>query len=132
MGRRFDKNAERMRIVSTFGKDLSRRAKSKCELCTMSGTKLYTYELPPEEDLPEYNNCILICDTCREQIDKPKYMKPDYWRLLNDTMWSEVPVVQVMSIRMLKRLMKENHWAEDLYEQAYASEEIMAWVNLAD
>jgi len=130
MGKRFDANAARLRVLSSFGKDLNRRAKSKCEMCGAANTNLSIYEIPPVDEVPEYENCLFLCDECLEQIEKPKYMKPDYWRLLNHSLWSEIPVVQVLSIVMLKRLAPTQPWAEELLEQAYPSAEIQAWVDL--
>ena len=53
-------------------------------------------------------------------------MDPNHWRCLNDSMWSEVPAVQVMSWRMLKRLHSES-WARDLSDMLYLDETMLAW-----
>ncbi len=129
MAKGFEKDQERKAILNSFGKDLARRAKSKCELCEEQSS-LAIYELPPVTSEPEYENCIFICDTCRENINDLKDRQANHWRCLNATLWSETPAVQVMAIRLLQRLAPEHSWANDMLEHAYPSEEIMAWVNL--
>jgi protein PhnA len=42
-------------------------------------------------------------------------------------MWSEDAAVQVLSVRMLKRL--EAAWARDLLDQVYLDEDTQAWVD---
>jgi protein PhnA len=129
MAKGFDNDQARKSTLSLFGKDLARRAKSKCELCE-DKTSLSIYELPPVTKEPEYDNCIFICDSCRENINDKKMRNSNHWRCLNGALWSEVPVVQVMSIRLLQRLSNDHQWAHDMLDQAYPSEEIQAWVDL--
>jgi len=45
-------------------------------------------------------------------------------------MWSQVPVVQVMAYRMLKRLIGAGEsWAQDLLDMLYLEEDTLAWAN---
>ena len=53
-------------------------------------------------------------------------MDMNHWRCLNDSMWSPVPAVQVMSYRMLKRLNGES-WAQDLLDMLYLEDDLKAW-----
>ncbi len=48
------------------------------------------------------------------------------WRCLNDSMWSQVPAVQVLAWRMLKRLSSEG-WPQDLLDMLYLDEDTLAW-----
>ena len=122
----------RQNILSRFAKDLVRRSRSKCELCDKSGVKLEVFELPPLEEEPHPDGCIFICEECHKQITTPKKMIPSHWRCLNNALWSEVPAIQVMSVRLLRRLATlEHHWATDLLEQAYLEPELEDWSNLA-
>ena len=50
----------------------------------------------------------------------------NHWRCLKDSIWSEVPVVKVVSWRMLHKL-KNLDWTEDLIDIAYLDEEEIAW-----
>lgn len=118
-------------MLSRFAKELVRRARSKCELCDKGGVKLEVYELPPLEEEPSAYGCVFICDGCRKQISEPKKMIPTYWRCLNNSLYSEVPAVQVMSVRMLRRLSKTERWAEELLEHAYLEPELEEWSTLS-
>jgi protein PhnA len=72
------------------------------------------------------DTAILICETCREQIENPENVEPNHWRCLNDSMWSTIPAVQVMAWRMLNRLKAEG-WPQDLLDMMYLDEETAAW-----
>jgi protein PhnA len=120
-------------MLSRFAKDLVRRSRSKCELCDKSGVKLDTYELLPIEEEPTVDGCIFICDGCRKQVLEPRKMIPSYWRCLNNALWSEVPAVQVMSVRILRCLAKaKHHWAEELLEHASLEPDLEEWSLLAE
>ncbi|MEL7529828.1 MAG: PhnA domain-containing protein [Bacteroidota bacterium] len=104
--------------------DLSARSEAKCELCATTGN-LDIY-LVPEAVEATPDNSIWTCHTCREQIADPDTMDPHHWRCLNDSMWSAVPAVQVVSWRMLHRLKAEG-WSQDLLDMMYLDEETLAW-----
>jgi protein PhnA len=105
-------------------KALHARSESKCELCG-TAESLGVYEIPPGSD-GSADECALICETCREQIDNPEKVDVHHWRCLNDSMWSQVPAVQVMVWRMLKRLSTEG-WPQDLLDMLYLDEDTQAW-----
>lgn len=131
MSKGLDKHKQRSDSLSYFGKDLVRRSGSHCELCNASGTKLSIYEVEPVPKAPDFDQCIFICDNCKQQIEKPKTIDPDHWRCLNTSIWSQVPAVQVQSIIMLNTLIekeKENDWMKELKDQLYLSEEISEWL----
>ena len=134
MSKGLDKHKQRSDSLSYFGKDLVRRSGSHCELCDASGTKLSIHEVPPVPKEPEFEHCIFICETCKEQIEKPKTVVPDHWRCLNTSAWSQEPAVQVMSVLMLDKLIdttKDNDWMKELREQLYLPEEIESWLEEA-
>jgi len=68
----------------------------------------------------------LLCSTCSEQLENSDKVDANHWRCLNDSMWSEVPAVQVMAWRMLNRLKAEG-WPQDLLDMLYLDEDTMAW-----
>lgn len=108
----------------TTEQTLHARSASHCELCTASDN-LSVYEVPPTSDgSPE--QCVLLCATCRDQIEHPDHIDPNHWRCLNDSMWSQVPAVQVMAWRMLDRLRGEG-WPQDLLDMLYLDDETLAW-----
>jgi protein PhnA len=103
---------------------LQDRSGGKCELCG-STSDLSVYEVPPESD-GSAEQSILVCATCREQLDDPEKVDVNHWRCLNDSMWSQVPAVQVMAWRMLTRLSAEG-WPQELLDMLYLEEETLAW-----
>ena len=105
-------------------KELLNRSESKCELCS-SSENLSVYEIPPESN-GSTEQSVLTCQTCKEQIEDPDKMDPNHWRCLNDSMWSQVPAVQVMAWRMLSRLSSES-WPQDLLDMLYLDEDTLAW-----
>jgi len=105
-------------------KELLARSESKCELCTAT-ENLVVYEVPPESNgNPEQS--VLLCDTCKDQIENPDKVDVNHWRCLNDSMWSQVPAVQVMAWRMLTRLSAEG-WPQDLLDMLYLDDDLLTW-----
>jgi protein PhnA len=105
-------------------KELRTRSESKCELCSGS-SDLKIYEVPPASEV-RVDECLLICATCKEQIEDEDKMDANHWRCLNDSMWSTLPAVQVVTWRMLNRLRSEG-WPVDLLDMMYMDEETMIW-----
>lgn len=103
---------------------LKARSGSACELCT-STENLEILKVPPVT-IVEAENCIMVCATCMEQIEDLESVDPNHWRCLNESMWSEVPAVQVMAWRMLTRLRGEG-WPIDLLDMLYLDDETIAW-----
>jgi protein PhnA len=106
---------------------LQARSESKCELCSATDN-LSIYEIPPTSD-GSADECVLICQTCREQIENPDKADANHWRCLNDSMWSQVPAVQVMAWRMLNRLSAEG-WPQELLDMLYLDDETLAWAQI--
>ena len=105
-------------------KELYIRSGSKCELCGVK-ENLGVYEIPPDSTA-EIEQCLLLCGVCRVQIDNPDKIDEFHWHCLNDSMWSQVPAVQVMAWRMLTRL-RANSWAQDLLDSLYLDDETLQW-----
>ncbi|HFB99332.1 MAG TPA: PhnA protein, partial [Phaeodactylibacter sp.] len=93
-----------------------------CELCSAT-EGLQTYEVSPKEG---EDATVYICATCIEQMENPDKVDANHWRCLNDSMWSEVPAVQVLAHRMLTRLSAEG-WAQDLLDMLYLDDDTLAW-----
>ena len=108
-----------------FEKELNARSNSACELCT-STNELRAYEVAPAPNNGRLEDYIFICETCHNQIENPETADANHWRCLNDSMWSEVPAVQVMAWRMLQRLRAEG-WPQDLLDMLYLEEETLNW-----
>ncbi|WP_281986146.1 PhnA domain-containing protein [Aquimarina aggregata] len=105
-------------------RELQKRSGSVCELSGVT-ENLKIYEVPksPGTGLDAH---ILISQTCIEQIEDADKVDPNHWRCLNDSMWSEVPAVQVMAWRMLNRLRAES-WPQDLLDMMYLDDDTLAW-----
>lgn len=101
---------------------LQERSGNQCELCEATG-KLNVYEVPPVS-ANETDKEIYICDTCMAQIEKKEELDAAHWQCLTTSMWSEVPMVQVVSWRMLNRFRTES-WAADNIEMMYMDDEMM-------
>ena len=122
MAKGYDLHKERLDKVSSFGKELTRRAKSKCELCEATNIKLSVYEVKPTSEEPSIERTIFICDDCIDKIERIKKAKENDFRFLNNSIWSEVPMVKAFSLYLL-RVMSKFGWASDILEDLYIDEE---------
>lgn len=107
---------------------LRERSGNQCELCK-SDKDLQVYETKPESITTEANS-LLVCNTCKTQIDKTSEIDAKHWMVLSETMWSEVPAVQVVAWRMLNRLKNES-WAQDNLDILYLDDETLEWAKEA-
>ena len=105
------------------------RSHSKCELCS-SDSNLAVYDVPPVSDASA-EQAVMVCEECLGQIQTPENMNANHWYGLKESMWSEVPAVQVMAWRLLKRL-DDQSWAQDLLSQLYLDEETLKWAEAVD
>lgn len=104
--------------------ELIARSKNQCELCG-SGSNLSVYDVPPNAQ-QRIEDSLWLCDKCSAQLNKKEPLDAAHWKCLLDSMWSEVPAVQVVSWRMLNRF-RDQSWAADAIEMLYFDEEMMAW-----
>lgn len=104
--------------------ELLQRSGRKCELCG-STQELAVYEVPPNSD-GSAEQCVMVCGTCREQLADPDQVDPNHWRCLNDSMWSQLPAVQVVAWRILEQLRPEG-WPLDLLDSLYLEEDTQRW-----
>jgi len=103
---------------------LQQRSENNCELCKSNdGVKLY--EVLPQKSTSE-ENCIMVCATCLAQIEKKAEPNSSHWQCLTESMWSEVPGIQVVAWRMLNRFRSES-WATDSLDMLYLDDEKLAW-----
>ncbi len=100
------------------------RSENCCELCKASAS-LAIYEVLPSTGRTEENS-IMLCETCKAQVEKRAELNSAHWNCLTETMWSEVPGVQVVAWRMLNRLRNES-WAADNLDMMYLDDERLAW-----
>ena len=103
---------------------LENRSESKCELCS-SENELFAYTVPPKVG-DKTDEQIALCSVCQEQVTEEKELDTNHWRCLNESMWSQVPAIQVMSYRILHKLNSES-WAQDLLGMIYMDDATMEW-----
>ncbi|WP_261593116.1 PhnA domain-containing protein [Pseudoalteromonas holothuriae] len=108
---------------------LQTRSTNQCELCT-STSELSVYEVPPVVEAHS-DKSVYLCQSCLFQIEEKRDLDVNHWHCLNDSMWSQVPAVQVVAYRMLKRLSVENGWAQDALDMLYLEDEIRSWAEQA-
>lgn len=113
----------------TIESDLQARSGSLCELCSFNSNSspsdsLEVFTVVPSDESADQS--VLICSTCSGQINHPDTQDINHWRCLNDSMWSQVPAVQVMAWRMLTRLSAEG-WPQELLDMLYLDDETLAW-----
>lgn len=106
---------------------VKQRAGDKCELCGQTHDLTANEVSPADGSSDQY---ILLCGTCKGQMDDPSTIDGNHWRCLNDSMWSQVQVVQVAAYRQLKTLMANGEgWASDLLDMLYLEEDVQKWAD---
>ena len=118
-----------MTMNATIEREVTKRADNTCELCGAT-EKLNVYEVPETPARIEgADGAILVCNTCESQFDAEE-RDANHWRCLNDSIWSPVSAVKVMSFRMLHRLKAEG-WPQDLLDMMYMEEDEREWAKAA-
>ena len=112
----------------TIDKIVLERSGNVCELCK-SEQNLGVYEVMPQDKSTDANS-ILICSKCKAQIEKKEDLDANHWKILAETMWAEVPGIQVISWRMLNRL-KSQSWAAEQLDMLYLDDETLTWAKAA-
>ncbi|MBL4712062.1 MAG: PhnA domain-containing protein [Gammaproteobacteria bacterium] len=108
---------------------LKERSHSKCELCSATDELLVFSIQPVVEEALE--SSVLICGPCKQHIENIESTDRNYWRCLNDSMWSQIPAIQVMVWRILNQI-KDEGWPQDLLEMLYLDEETLQWAQSVD
>jgi protein PhnA len=109
--------------MSVIDKKLQERSNSSCEMC--GATDDLRIHLTKEEAI-SLDNSVLVCQTCKNQIENTETTNANHWRCLSDSMWNENKPVQVVAWRMLNRLRSEG-WPQDLLDMMYLDEETLVW-----
>jgi protein PhnA len=131
MAKGYDEHRERMSLVNMLGKQLARRSRSHCELCGAGDVPLSVFEVPPEQAEPSADMALFLCEECRSPIDNPRQFNATRWHFLAECVWSDIPAVQVMAVRLLRRLSDTEAWAAGALEDLYLDDEIEEWISEA-
>ncbi|NPA59686.1 MAG: PhnA domain protein [Epsilonproteobacteria bacterium] len=102
-------------------KELVARSGDKCELCS-STDELRVLEVAPSDGSAEQS--IYVCSKCASGIENTDDMDESHFNCLNDSMWSEVPAVQVVAYRLLNALGRQ-----DLLDMMYMEDSVKEWAD---
>ncbi len=127
MAKGYDQHQERMKALQSIGKDLARRAKSRCEITGASGVPLRPYEIPPVSAEPDIGRTLLVSDECHRVLERPQLLAGRQWQCLAEMVWSESPAVQVVAWRMLRELAKREDWAREILDEVFLDPEVEEW-----
>lgn len=111
-----------------MNKDTLRALENRCgSVCELTGISedLTPFLVAPKTD-ETTENMVMIATSHLSQVKEETPIKPEDWRGLNESIWSEFPAVQVMAYRLLHRL-KEEAWARDILEMVFLDEETLLW-----
>ena len=98
------------------------RSNNQCELCT-SDQDLSPYLVEPKLGQSD-DDYVVTCARCHEEMNADQ-VNEDHWRCLNESIWSPVPAVQVISYRLLQRIGAP--WTQDLLNMMYMDESTTEW-----
>jgi protein PhnA len=87
-----------------------------CDLCG-SDVNVSEYKVAPKDD------SVNLCEVCKSQIENDN-LDENHFNCLNDSMWSEIPAVKVLSYRLLKKLGRN-----DLLDMMYLEDDELNWAN---
>jgi protein PhnA len=127
MGKGYEQHQARAAALQLFGKDLARRAKSKCEITGESGIPLRAYEIPPISIEPDIERILLLSETCHEMLARPEKLTGRKWQCLSEAVWSDRPAVQVVAWRMLSQLAQREDWARNALDDVTLDPEVETW-----
>ena len=124
MAKGHDQFVARQQKVSRLGREISRRAKSKCELCGTQA-RLKVMELQPLPEEPDPDWAILLCPDCQPFVDPTaKISNPQSLQFLHDVVWSDILPVQVTAVRLTRRLDSQKiDWASAILDGLYLAPE---------
>ncbi len=128
MARGRDAHQAHQAAVAALGRQLSRRASSRCELCEATGT-LRVHEVAPTLDEPHEDRAALLCDRCGGIVDNglPKRVNTDELRFAEQAIWSELPPIQLSAVRICRALRaREVAWARDALDGLWLPDEVEA------
>jgi protein PhnA len=129
MARGRDAHRARQAELAALGKDLSRRARSKCELC-LESAPLTPTPLFPEEPY-ELDGTLLLCERCGTLLGSGRHEGAETLRFLETAIWSELRPAQVAAVHVLERLAGEDEagWAREAADTLWLDAEVRELVD---
>ncbi|MFM2161107.1 MAG: hypothetical protein RLZZ383_619 [Pseudomonadota bacterium] len=101
--------------VGVLGKDITRRARSVCELCGgRDSPRLFELAPFPSEPTPE--RTLLACARCRAWLEEDDAVDLDAAHFLGGAVWHALPAVRLAAGRLLHLVAKPPLWVMDAVE----------------
>ena len=116
-----DKDQAHKAAVAALGKNLSRRARSRCELCEESGRLVVTEVAGSPLEEPDEAWAALLCERCISLVGGKK-VDTSALRFLETAMWSEIRPVQILAVRALRTV--DEAWAREANDGLYLDPEV--------
>jgi protein PhnA len=125
MARGRQQHQARLSAVAGMGRQLSRRARNRCELC-QSATSLTVVEIPPvDPEEPSEDRAAMLCARCVGLVGGKPLEDPNQLRFLEESIWSEVIPVQLAAVRLIRRLADDGvGWAVDALDVLYMDPDV--------
>jgi protein PhnA len=121
-----DRHDARKRAVAALGRELSRRASSRCELCEARGS-LRVVEIEPVPSQPDPASALLLCERCAEGVAGEGRHDPESLRFLEGMIWAELRPAQLAAVRWARRLAGgEVAWAREALDGLFLDPEVEA------
>ena len=130
MSKGFERNQEHLAQLNALGRELTRRAKSKCEFCNSAGKKLVIYEAILNKQAVNIEHCLFICEDCLALLQHPPKQNQSQLHFLSNTIWSDTPIVKALAIAELQKLAPVIPWTQELLDSAYIEPEIQELIAL--
>lgn len=110
------KHQDYLDALSLLGKDLARRAHSKCELSGVSGS-LKPFDLEDSSVEPDLDHVVLVCDEVHTLLEANKIDRPrDTMRYLEEAVWNTEVAIRRAAVRILEKV--DEPWAREAIENA--------------
>ena len=115
-----DKYKAHQDALAALGRNLSRRARSRCELCgDREGLRPQGVAGGPADPVEDW--ALLACPRCRSAIDG-ELGDPSTLRFLEEAMWSELRPAQIAAVRVLRSV--DQPWAISALQGLYLDPEV--------
>jgi protein PhnA len=117
-----DKHQAHQDALDALGRNLSRRARSRCELCgDREGLRPHEVLGGPEDPIEDW--ALLACARCRAAMDG-ELGDASTLRFLEETVWAELRPAQIAAVRVLRRV--DQPWSIAALEGLYLDPEVEA------
>ena len=109
-----EKHQSYLDALNLLGKDLARRAKSKCELSLEPGT-LQIFDLQGPDVEPELDHLVMVCPQVTQHLNGKEIERASV-HYLETAVWSTEIAVRKAAIRILEQI--NEGWAHEAIENA--------------